>query len=274
MHEQNINKITSAPTQPNKLKPRLEEILILTYKFRFLNRHQIQTLLNHKTFNRVIIWLNELTNKKYLKKYSDPKVITSASIYSLGTTGRKYFIEKHIQNVQMHLLDRVWKEEKYTLTFRNHCLILADIYASLLILVKKSNAKLNFYTKTDLTGMKYLIREEPDAYFSITEQNGLTKRYFLDIFNPYLKYDYLIKRVKQYSYYYSKNYWQDNNKTPFPEIIFVCSDYKTKNNLNKIIQRELKHQENLIFYLTTVDEVKHQGMIRKILQKVEILAQV
>lgn len=269
MHEQNKNKKTSALTQPNKLKPRLEEILILIYKFRFLNRHQIQTLLNHKTFNRIIIWLNELTDKKYLKKYSDPKNITISSIYSLGTAGRKHFLENNQQNIQLHLLDRVWKEERYTQTFRAHCLILADIYLSLLTLVKKSSAKLNFYTKTDLTDMKYLIREEPDSYFSITEQNGLTKRYFLDIFNPYLKYDYLIKRVKQYSYYYSKNYWQDNNKTPFPEIIFVCCDYKTKNNLIKIIQRELKHQENLIFYLTTVEEIKHQGLTRKVLQKVE-----
>jgi hypothetical protein len=187
----------------------------------------------------------------------------------LGTIGRKYFKENSLQNIQTQLLDRVWKEQGYTQTFKTHCLFLADIYLSLLSLVKKNNAKINFYTKTELTGMQYLIREEPDAYFSITEQNGLTKRYFLDIFNPYLKYDYLIKRVKQYSYYYSKNYWQDNHKSPFPEIIYVCSDYKTKNNLNKIIQRELKHQENLIFYLTTMAEVENQGMTKSALHKVE-----
>ncbi len=270
MHEQIIIHNPLSKPQLPKLKPKLDEILILIYKFRFLNRHQIQALLNHKTFNRVIIWLNKLTKNNYLKKYTDPKVVTNVSIYSLGREGRKYFIENNLKNVQMHLLDRVWKEKDYSLNFRNHCLLLADIYISLLSLVKKTNVKLSFYTKTELTGMKYLIREEPDAYFSIAEQNGLTKRYFLDIFNPYLVHDYLYKRVKQYSHYYSKNYWQDNNKTPFPEIIFVCNEYKTKNYLEKIIKNELKLQEDLVFYLTTVGEIKAQGISRQILHRVEL----
>ncbi len=272
-----IKKLALKPKlQTQILKPTFIEILILTYRFRYLTRNQIQTLLSHKTFNRIIIWLNQLTDKKYLKKYDDKKDPTKPNLYSLGTEGRKYFLEnkdsenQELKNIQLHLLDRVWKEQSYSIPFRNHCLFLTDIYISLLSLVKKNNAVLKFHSKTDLTGMQYLIREEPDAFFSITEKNGLSKRYFLDIFDPYPKYKYLLKRVKQYSYYYSKSYWQDNNKSPFPEIVFVCYDYKTKNNLNKIIQKELENQEELIFYLTTWGEVRHQGMTRQTLHKVEI----
>lgn len=268
--------ITKPKLKTQTLKPTFIEILILIYRFRYLTRNQIQTLLNHKTFNRIIIWLNQLTDKKYLKKYDDKKDPTKPNIYSLGTEGRKYFLEnkdsenQELKNIQLHLLDRVWKEHSYSIPFRNHCLFLVDIYISLLSLVKINNAILKFHSKTDLTGMQYLIREEPDAFFSITEKNGLSKRYFLDIFDPYPKYKYLLKRVKQYSYYYLKNYWQDNNKSSFPEIIFVCYDYKTKNNLNKIIQKELENQEELIFYLTIWGEVRNQGMTRQTLHKVEM----
>ena len=48
-------------TKIPKLKQRQTEILHLLYTYRFLTRTQIQTFLHHKQFNRIIIWLNELT---------------------------------------------------------------------------------------------------------------------------------------------------------------------------------------------------------------------
>ncbi len=42
------------------------EIIDLVYKFRFINRTQIQKILNHKDPRRINAWLKELVEYKYL----------------------------------------------------------------------------------------------------------------------------------------------------------------------------------------------------------------
>jgi len=44
-----------------------EEILKLLYRYRFLNRIQIQALLNHKDKRRIIAWLSDLRSKGYVE---------------------------------------------------------------------------------------------------------------------------------------------------------------------------------------------------------------
>ena len=47
------------------ITPKQQEIPKLIYKFRFLNRIQIQTLLNHKDKRRINSWLKDLSEKEY-----------------------------------------------------------------------------------------------------------------------------------------------------------------------------------------------------------------
>ena len=105
---------------PLTLKNQQINILLLLYQFRFLKRTQIQTLLKHKQFNRVIIWLNELTEKEYIKRYFNQKIAPSVSVYSLGTKSRTYFLKNPDEKIHMSLLERVWREHKYSVAFRNH----------------------------------------------------------------------------------------------------------------------------------------------------------
>ena len=49
------------------ITPKQQEIPKLIYKFRFLNRIQIQTLLNHKDKRRINSWLKDLSEKEYRK---------------------------------------------------------------------------------------------------------------------------------------------------------------------------------------------------------------
>src|SRR3990172_7174663 len=70
------------------------EILRFLYQFRFLSRNQLQTLLNHKHYNRIIVWLNELTENGYIRRYYDKKRVTVPAIYLLGNKGRKYLKQK------------------------------------------------------------------------------------------------------------------------------------------------------------------------------------
>jgi hypothetical protein len=187
------------------------------------------------------------------------------SVYFLGTNGRKELLNR--TDIKQKLLKRVYQEKKASSSFKNHSMAVADVYLSLLTLVKKNNAKLSFYTTVDLTDLKYLPLPHPDAFFSI-KQKELTKRYFLDVFNPQVSEKWLYKRVKQYFKYYEEQYWQDHNKNQFPEIIFVYFDEKTKKTLIKYIKKSLDYEENINFSLTSVEEIKTKGISKEVLQKI------
>lgn len=246
-----------------------DDIFNYLYRFRFLHRIHIQHLLHHKHFNRIIIWLNELTESGHIKRYYNPKTVTIPATYSLGLKGRKYMKDNpKFKNIKPELLDRVWREPTLSTQFRNHCLFVADIYLSLVSLTNTTKAKLNFYTKVDLHDIQYLILPFPDAYFSIKEVNGRTKRYFLDIFDEQPPKNVLYKRVKQYFEYYENEYWQDHTSKPFPEIIFICPDERSKNYLFKKIRKKLEDQSELNFYLSTKELIKTKGLTRDTLLKV------
>jgi hypothetical protein len=187
-------------------------------------------------------------------------------VYCLGTKARKEL--KKRKEIKEKLLERVYQEKNSSPEFKTHCMTIADIYLSLCNLTKKHDAKLSFYTIVDLTDMKYLVLPHPDAFFSI-QQKEFTKRYFLDVFNLNASEKWLYKRVKQYFKYYEEDYWQDHNKNPFPEIIFICFDEKTKKTLIKIIKKNLEEEENLSFSLFDIKDLRLQGINKVTLFKVQ-----
>ena len=253
------------------LKHRQEQIILYLYRFRFLHRSHIQQLLGHKHFNRIIIWLNQLTTEGYIRKYYNPKTVTVAAQYSLGPKSRKYLLEKSEEKestIQSKLLNRIWREYTLSEQFHIHCLFIADIYLSLATLVAKTHATLYFFTKTDLFGHDYILAPRPDAYIAIREQNGIMRRYFLDVFDPLPPRMILRRRIKQYVDYFDDNTWQETTKHPFPQILLICPDDRSKRYLNRYIQKTLEYSD-VEFFLCTWERVKTKGMCREILEKVK-----
>lgn len=268
-----IKKIIT--TQQERIKKKLEEILILIYRFRFLTRPQIQILLNHKNHAKVLKWLKYLTINKYIKRDYSKKFAGVPAVYSLGTNGRKYFKDfPQIQDINIPLLDRVWDENSYSQKFKKHCILLADIYISLLNLVKtvdKGKGKLYFFTKVDLKGVPYLLNREPDAYFVIEDKDKNSQKYFLEIIDEFAPKKRWQFRVNQYFEYFNTGIWQTNMKLPFPEIIIVCPNGYYKNKVKEFVKDKLNEINSVInFYLITNGEIKYQGINGQVLYKVEI----
>ncbi len=275
MQQQRILNQTEDNIQQKPFIPQFKTILIYIYRFHFLNTIQIQKILNHKSKSNVILWLNYLSKNKYLKRYYVKKLVEEPAVYSLGTMGRKYFL-KHteINDINIPLLDRVWKEGTYSLAYRKRWMLICDIYLSLVNLVKsvdKGKGKLSFFTTVDLTGVQYMILKEPDAYFTIEDKRGNTQRYFLDIVKDHAPEKRWKARVRRFFDYYNSEYWQKHMKQEFPEIIFVCPNGYYKNKLNEFIKKKLSEtRSELSFYLTTKGELQYQGMSSGVLHKVEI----
>ena len=227
-------------------------ILLHLYNFRYLTRKQIQNLLKHKQSAKVILWLKELTQAGYIRRIHNKKTITIPATYSLGVKSRKYLKNQpEFQDMNLELLNRIYWEPKLSPQFRQHCVFLADIFLSL----KYSEPNLRFYTKTMLSGMAHMILPLPDAYFSVDD-----KPYFLDIIDELPARMILRRRIRQYFDYYDQNTWQDHNLKPFPAIIIILPDERSKKYLHKFIRRMLEENPDLNFYLPTWEQIKVSGL--------------
>lgn len=261
-------KKTKSETTKNILTKKELEILILLYRFRFLNRVQTQVLLGHKHHNQVQLWLNSLVSKGCIAREYDRRFAGGSAVYSLALRGRKQIVDR--PDVEAKLLNnRVWREKERTEEFRDHCHTVNNIYISLIEFAKKYSSKLHFYTKTDLYGMTFMIRPNPDAYFALEPTEGDTKRYFLEVFEdaPSAK---LRKRVQRYLEYYDDEYWNEKYPDkPFPEVIFVCPNKRMKGHLYMYIKNKIDEYPDLYIYLTTKELVAKKGLVREVLEKVE-----
>ena len=260
-------------TTHKKLLPQFEKILTSPLKYRFLNRKQFQNFFNHKHKNRIIIWLNYLTKEKYLIREYKKKFPEEPAVYSLGLKGKRY-LEEHAEVLKINpgLLKRVYQEKGYSKKFKMHCMFVADIYSALNTYANLHNLDFKFLTKVDLTGMDNLIEEEPDAYFTLNNKKGVSRIYFLEVFDRFSDWKEVEKRVTEYFQYYEQNLWQSFAKKPFPNLILVSPDDRTTEHLQKHIKNKLTEEYyDLFFYLSSWDEIKQKGISRETLHKVGIL---
>ena len=143
------------------MNKRQEEIITYLYRFRFLTRFQLQSLMQQKYYSRLVIWLNDLTKNNYIKRFYYHNLTNSPAIYSIDNQGRKYLKDNSERlKIKTKSLDKVWRDEKLTTQFRFHCLTLADVYVSLLE-TSKIKCQACFFTLKMI--YKILISNQPSS---------------------------------------------------------------------------------------------------------------
>lgn len=237
------------------------EILILLYRFRFLNRIHIQKLLNHKNHSRITPWLKDLTDKNIITRIYSPTLgeINKPAIYYLANKSRQ--ILKENKNCNPDILSRVYREKHRSATFRDHWLFMADLYFDLQTAAQYQNSICHFYTATDLSNVAYAPLPFPDAYLTITDGKKHTKRYFLDVLDATLPMFAIKKRIYQYCKYYQANYWQDHQKHPFPKILLVCPTERVRKSLQRLIPTILEQEEcEISFFFSLRSDIQERGI--------------
>jgi hypothetical protein len=247
--------------------PKQLEILLLLYRFRFLNRIQIQKLLNHKDPRRINTWLKNLTDRNIIgRKYSNKLLVnTKPAVYHLATKSRNILLGK--SGIQEKLLKRVYRDKTRSNRLVDHCVLTADIYLFLLSLTK--DKKLHFFTKTDLATHYYLPYKRPDAYIAIEDET--TKRYFLEIIDEETPRFMLRSKIAQYVDYADSKNWEKNTSHPFPSILIVCPNENIYNFLAKHIAQVLEEEVELEvdFYLCTKEMIRSTEMKVNVWERVD-----
>jgi len=127
-------------TLPN-ITNKQQEILNLTYKFRFLNRIQIQQLLKHKDRRRINTWLKDLVEKQYLNRIYSNNIGENIkpAIYYASINAIRYYRAIAQSN---SYLKKLYHDSKRSESFIAGQILIADICLDIIAINNGGKAKL------------------------------------------------------------------------------------------------------------------------------------
>ncbi len=269
-----------------KITPRQQTILILLYKYRFLNRIQIQTLMGHKDYRRINAWLADLRNNHYVEWIYSTDFLDKSKpgIYYLGLNGIRWL--KEHQDHPIEEFRKRYRESDRSQGFIDQCMLVADCC----IAMNKQNADSSGKSSTHYlyaTQADYLDPESDYHFLSesdlirpqlVFEKTVETKddvtgtHRFIEIIEATMPRHRVRKRLKNYIEYLEDGYWQDetNEDEPNPIMMFVCPTLADMIYCKRATKRLLEEKwgEDITMWFTTAEKLKVHGMTGKIWEEV------
>lgn len=234
-----------------KITPKQIEIILLLYKFRFLNTNQIQILLQHKDNRRIKSWLKDLNDKKIIFRIYSKKIgeNTKPAIYCLDSASKK-IVQDH-KEINKIFLNRVYKEKTRSKEFIDHSLFISSLYLYFLKLAENNNSKFEFLTKTTLLDLF------TDSYLTINN-----KEYLIEVWDKKEADFVLRKKVKKLINHFVYGDWSNKNNKNFPIILLICFNEKAKIYLNSFISQILVEEGNfpLNFLISSLEIIKNESL--------------
>lgn len=253
------------------ITPKQQHILSLIYKYRFLNRTQIQTLLKHKDKRRILSWLKDLREKDYLAwQYDSSDFInkTKPAIYYLSLNGIRYLKSTEIYS-ETELRKR-YKDSARQQTYIDQSILIADCCNTL---EASNNDEINYTYIVEADYMDpnsqfhYLNDLKPALYFiKNTQSNDETSatEYLLDIFNL-TSPRYAVKRKLD-------NYLEYLDDATGDQVVLLAFDsvaelLYAKRRVKLLLEdTDEDKQSNIRF--TTTDKIKQYGVSAEIWESI------
>jgi hypothetical protein len=257
------------------------EILKLIYNYRFLNRIQIQTLMNHKDYKRINVWLKDLREKQYVEWIYSTHFAekTKPAVYYLGINGIR--ILKTTGDYSVEELRKRYRESSRSQTYIDRCILLADCCITL---ESKRTKTKRYYYETEARYLEnsyyhFIADSElihPHLIFSKDKYNGSSDEattldsYLLEVFDATLPRYRIKKRLTDYVKYFDEedSEWKDEtNGDKLPIILLVCprtSDLiYAKRRTRGLIAEEWEHddEDRPHIRFATTDKLKERGVM-------------
>lgn len=274
-----------------------EEIMEYVYKFRFLDRIQLQRLIKHKDYKRINVYLKDLVEKGYLYRIYVKKIPFNIkpAVYYLAPIGirftRRFGIDDHSQTF--------YKDNIRSESFKEKCMIIANLYLDLRDKTETLNVLNYFKTKQDFDKEyedEEIFKPFPDIAISLKTypaliQDYLNKKISLKTFNLKAKLNSKGKTNKQHLYlmeiigeaaprYYLrhriKQYIEDSDYKGdlgiYQTVCFILPNNQTQKFVQKFITKTLEEtlfEPHLKFATTTIDLLKQHGIIAGIWKEIK-----
>jgi hypothetical protein len=270
-----------------KVTQRQRDIIDLLYKYRFLNRIQIQALLEHKDYKTINTWLRDLRAKQYIDWiYStDYGERTKPAIYYLSLNAIRK-IKEH--DLPIEEVRKRYRDSSRSQSFIERCVLIGD--CAVILEQTETNDKVNhvvtnYFLETEADYMSdtyfgFLVGNEfihPNLCYQKLVHNGsdesyAAKSYLLEIFDPTLPRYRIKKRLANYVQYLDEEGedWKDETNTEkLPIIQLVCprtSDLiyakrRTRGLIADIWEYDDEGRADIHIQFTTIDKLKELGVI-------------
>lgn len=244
-------------TELAKITKKQQAILKLLYRFRFLNRIQVQALMGHKDPKTINLWLRDLRAKGYVEWIYSTHFAekTKPAVYYLGLNGVRYLRiltrTNEDENGKTTVLPfyppeelrKRYKEPLRSQTYIDRCILVANCCTTLERANTKNESegkKLRFYYQTEAdylleSSYYHFILESELIHPSLVfckdkyDENGKEEKtlasYILEIFDSTLPRYRMKKRLGDYVKYLDEEdiTWKEQTDTEkLPILLFVC----------------------------------------------------
>lgn len=282
-----------------KITSKQEEILELLYRYRFLNRIQIQALMHHKDYKTINLWLKDLREKQYVAWIYSNHFLekTKPAIYYLNNNGIRHLktfeYKGDILIYPLEELHKRYKESQRSRTFIDRSVLIAQCCIEL---ERLNSAGLSNATKemsvadiatgrdaikphyTCITEADYLDQSNDYHFLAehepklrpnvcIVKKKGRSiTHYLLEILDPTLPQYKVRSKVKNYVTYLTDNEWEGGG--PAPIILLVLPSLYgliyAKRKVRKLLMNEYYEAEDiprdLHIRFTATEQLQAQGI--------------
>jgi len=245
------------------------EIMDLVYKFRFINRKQIQTIFNYKDPKSVNPLLKDLVEHNYLGRIYSHKLLenTKPAIYYLANAGIGW-IRANYCDEKPEKVKRFYQDKHASERFINHCIAVCDLAIQWKGSRKKMFSSDDFYfcTSTELWYNEDLKTILPDAHIEICEGETYLAS-LLNLIDSYVPMYAIRYKIDQYINLRSNSndawdmYTGSDIETLIIRLIFP--NQIKQRRMSKYIKEQLYRSfdtQNLTFLLTTHKKALEEGV--------------
>jgi len=240
-----------------RLTKRQQEILKLLYRFRFLDRIQIQAFLGHKDPKTINLWLRDLRAKGYVEWIYSTHFAekTKPAVYYLGLNGVRHLRtltrtskDENDETVVLPAyppeeLRKRYKEPTRSQTYIDRCILIAGCCTAFEQADAENEAKNKKIRRYYQTEADYLLERsyyhfileseliQPSLVFCKDKLDNEGKEeetlesYLLEVFDPTLPRYRMKKRLGDYVKYLDDegSEWREQTDTEkLPIVLFVC----------------------------------------------------
>lgn len=279
---------------------RQEQIVDLVFKFRYINRHQIQKILNHKDPKRINAWLKDLVEKGYLGRIYSHKLLenTKPAIYYLNNNGILFIKNTkggeygNHEELEQKYIKKFYQDKSASEIFINHSISICQLYIQLKELEKtKENSEYCIQTKTEMWIEKQIENEKEDfttikeyipdlhieEFTNPENENIHSSVFFFTLFDAHVPRYAIRYKIDQYIKLHDEGNWRhvyaglDDN---FPVMFFILSDQRKVNSIRRYIRKQFEETfldvEGMVFMLTTQEAALKTGVAENIWKTVKV----
>lgn len=276
------------PMDLPKITNKQQTLIHQIYRYRFIERKQLQMLMGHTVKGRISTWLKELREDQFVDWLYDPDNPDEKSkpaIYFIAINGIR-FLRGQGDYPEDELRKR-YKDSSRQDDFINRCLLLVDCGIHLEARNKGDDVTYTYALEVDYAdyGHDYSFLDEsefihPDLVFTKeadTSEGFIHQTYFVQFFDLTTPRYMVKKKLKGYVEYFDSDEpeeWQQQTGQDEPPIILIaCATlaeliYAKRYTKKQLEEHELQDREDVRIRFATVEKIKRQGMTGLIWEEV------